>query len=162
MYAVVKLGSEIYLRQLGSAYTLPDGDVVIFRVSSRNPAEWEPMLVQFLEARKKYPPIMHYISGLDKKEEQKWSKFTSDIKEIAEKNDRILQTKIAKIKNEKFRNENPNSSNEDYITNITRRYENHCWQCHAPVDSQSELGHKVCGWLICSTCGACGCGYSDK
>ena len=35
------------------------------------------------------------------------------------------------------------------------RYNNHCWHCHKKIDSYYEKKCSVCGWFICSNCGAC-------
>lgn len=33
-----------------------------------------------------------------------------------------------------------------------------CHGCHGLVDNRVDLECIGCGWIICSTCGACGCG----
>lgn len=35
------------------------------------------------------------------------------------------------------------------------RYNNHCWNCGRKIDSYYEKKCGVCGWFICSNCGAC-------
>ena len=35
----------------------------------------------------------------------------------------------------------------------------HCWACHKEVDSETGDKCEKCGWLACSVCGECGCGY---
>ena len=34
----------------------------------------------------------------------------------------------------------------------------HCWKCKKPFDGSLEYGHTTCDWIICTSCGACGCG----
>lgn len=36
---------------------------------------------------------------------------------------------------------------------------NHCYKCKGPVDNTFDLECKACGWIICSYCAACGCGF---
>lgn len=36
----------------------------------------------------------------------------------------------------------------------------HCYNCTTPVDNAVDLECNACGWIICSYCGACGCGYA--
>jgi hypothetical protein len=36
---------------------------------------------------------------------------------------------------------------------------NHCYKCKGPVNNTFDLECKACGWIICSYCAACGCGY---
>ena len=38
-------------------------------------------------------------------------------------------------------------------------YVNHCWKCKKTVDSDYQKKCSACGWLKCSRCRACGCGY---
>lgn len=35
----------------------------------------------------------------------------------------------------------------------------HCWNCKQPVDNSIDLECSACGWIICGSCGACGCTY---
>ena len=41
------------------------------------------------------------------------------------------------------------------------QYINHCWKCKNTVDSSDERKCGSCGWLVCSRCKACGCGYGN-
>ena len=34
----------------------------------------------------------------------------------------------------------------------------HCYKCKGPVNNAFDLECKACGWIVCSYCGACGCG----
>lgn len=36
---------------------------------------------------------------------------------------------------------------------------NHCYKCKGPVNNTFDLECNACGWIICSYCAACGCGY---
>jgi hypothetical protein len=38
---------------------------------------------------------------------------------------------------------------------------NHCYKCKGPVNNTFDLECRACGWIICSYCAACGCGYGD-
>lgn len=42
----------------------------------------------------------------------------------------------------------------------TRRYVNHCWNCKQSVDNLIDLSCGMCGWVICSRDGACGCKFA--
>ena len=44
--------------------------------------------------------------------------------------------------------------NHPYLRNNSR-YNNHCWNCGKKIDSYYEQRCNICGWYICSTCGAC-------
>ena len=35
----------------------------------------------------------------------------------------------------------------------------HCYECKRPVDNTYDLECVACGWIICSNCVSCGCGY---
>jgi hypothetical protein len=35
----------------------------------------------------------------------------------------------------------------------------YCWNCKQPVDNSIDLECSACGWIICGSCGACGCTY---
>lgn len=35
----------------------------------------------------------------------------------------------------------------------------HCYNCKGPVTNVFDLECNACGWIICSYCAACGCGY---
>jgi hypothetical protein len=35
----------------------------------------------------------------------------------------------------------------------------YCWNCRQPVDNSIDLECSGCGWIICGSCGACGCTY---
>jgi hypothetical protein len=34
-----------------------------------------------------------------------------------------------------------------------------CYQCHSTVDNIDHFECVLCDWIICPSCGACGCGY---
>ncbi len=72
------------------------------------------------------------------------------------------KTALVQRLNENFLGKKTDPSDGDYITISKAHYHNHCWNCKADVDSHHELGHGVCRWLICSKCGACGCGYEGR
>ena len=36
---------------------------------------------------------------------------------------------------------------------------NHCYSCKRPVDNAYDIECVACGWILCSRCGSCGCGY---
>ena len=55
-----------------------------------------------------------------------------------------------------------NANNEEIIkkkqlinSRNTHEYENHCWNCHAHIDSKVNSRCFECGWYICDECGAC-------
>lgn len=37
-----------------------------------------------------------------------------------------------------------------------------CFNCHTIVDSVIDYKCGACGWIICTHCGACGCGYKRE
>ena len=37
---------------------------------------------------------------------------------------------------------------------------NHCYSCKRPVDNAFDVECGTCNWIVCSTCGSCGCGFS--
>ena len=46
------------------------------------------------------------------------------------------------------------------VTSVTAFHrENHCYGCKRPVDNAYDVECASCNWIICSNCGACGCGY---
>jgi hypothetical protein len=45
------------------------------------------------------------------------------------------------------------------ITSFRRT--SHCYSCKAGVDNAYDVECAACGWIICSNCGACGCGYAS-
>ena len=34
-----------------------------------------------------------------------------------------------------------------------------CYQCGEPVDNEVDLECVACGWIVCNSCAACGCGH---
>lgn len=36
----------------------------------------------------------------------------------------------------------------------------HCYKCKTPLASICDVTCTTCGWLMCSNCGSCGCGYT--
>ncbi len=38
----------------------------------------------------------------------------------------------------------------------------YCWNCKQQVDNSIDLECSACGWIICSSCGACGCTYGGS
>lgn len=34
-----------------------------------------------------------------------------------------------------------------------------CYSCHKTISSDINLKCNSCGWIVCSSCGVCGCGY---
>ena len=62
----------------------------------------------------------------------------------------------------KKENKNTNRSQNDFwekynnpTYKMNTRYNNHCWNCGKKIDSFYEKKCNVCGWYICSSCGAC-------
>ncbi|HEV8552724.1 MAG TPA: hypothetical protein VGR65_04960 [Casimicrobiaceae bacterium] len=39
------------------------------------------------------------------------------------------------------------------------RRDNSCYSCRCPVSNAFDLECRACGWIVCSQCAACGCGY---
>lgn len=56
-------------------------------------------------------------------------------------------TKVVKDSNQK--------KYKEYVANKPRKYENHCWRCGSHIDSDKNEQCSICGWYICSRCGAC-------
>ena len=42
--------------------------------------------------------------------------------------------------------------NGDYVY---KEYHNVCWNCKAPINSETNAQCNVCGWYICGSCGSC-------
>lgn len=42
---------------------------------------------------------------------------------------------------------------------VERNRASFCWNCKQPVDNSIDLECSVCRWIICGSCGACGCTY---
>lgn len=38
----------------------------------------------------------------------------------------------------------------------------HCYNCKCGLDNSVDIECIACGWIICTTCAACGCGYAGK
>ncbi len=36
-----------------------------------------------------------------------------------------------------------------------------CYQCGEPVDNEVDFECAACGWIVCHSCAACGCGHAD-
>lgn len=172
MLRVCRANSKIYLRDLigkqerkelrGS--TVPtqkwfpgknDDISVVFQIPSRDPSSWEPFFAPEVSS---YRPILIYTLK-DGEEKDKWQQFAEEILEIARKNLPILDNKIGMLLNARYRKQRNYKNISEYTFASHTSYQNVCWRCHESVDSESELGHKKCGWLICHSCGACGCGY---
>jgi hypothetical protein len=46
------------------------------------------------------------------------------------------------------------------VSRRVRRFRiTHCYACKTHLDSQQHSLCFRCGWIVCPTCGACGCGY---
>ncbi len=58
-----------------------------------------------------------------------------------------------KQKKDEFENFWYKYNNPSYRSNS--RYNNHCWKCGKAIDSYYQKKCSVCGWYICSQCGAC-------
>ena len=71
---------------------------------------------------------------------------TKDYYEIIEKYEELFQsgkvkkedTKITEVKNERF---------------------TWCYNCYKPISNVYMIECSKCWWIICSSCGSCGCGY---
>ena len=37
----------------------------------------------------------------------------------------------------------------------------HCYNCKSSLNSNQQFQCNACGWMICSNCAACGCGYTQ-
>jgi len=42
----------------------------------------------------------------------------------------------------------------------SKNKQTHCYSCKSEIDSRYDIECVACGWIVCNTCGACGCGYS--
>jgi hypothetical protein len=45
---------------------------------------------------------------------------------------------------------------------INPRRVNVCYQCGEPVDNGVDLECVACGWIVCHSCAACGCGHESR
>lgn len=50
---------------------------------------------------------------------------------------------------------------ENFLEFLTNPYV-YCFKCGERFDSSNSKICVKCGWLICTKCGACGCGLSDE
>jgi len=66
-------------------------------------------------------------------------------KDIQEKHKAFLKTK-----GKQFSETRPSSSHHR---------ESHCYNCKSAVDNKFDVECIACGWIVCNSCGACGCGY---
>jgi hypothetical protein len=78
----------------------------------------------------------------------------------------LIGAKIFSSVKNKNKSNTKNSINSDYLNDFwykynhpylrnNSRYNNHCWNCGRKIDSYYEKKCGVCGWFICSNCGAC-------
>ena len=54
--------------------------------------------------------------------------------------------------------------NKEYSGVRSSKFKNrhtHCYKCKSEIDSRYDMECIACGWVICNSCGACGCGYSS-
>jgi len=47
------------------------------------------------------------------------------------------------------------------LKNVSRHRTNNCYSCKNSVDNSQDIECATCNWIVCSYCGACGCGYTD-
>ena len=159
MYRVIKVGNDIFVSSLliqQCAY---------FHAKDRDPSHWVLSFVTKQDYRndRVNHRLEDYIAELPDAKKAKWEKFFLDLKAIAGENDSLLQEKIVKGLNEEFRGKTGSKTSNEYLTaGAEDNYSSHCWNCKDTVDSDVNLKHGTCGWLICAGCGACGCGYDDK
>ena len=55
-----------------------------------------------------------------------------------------------------------NTSKTEKKTKPPFNYQNHCWNCNSPINSQHNKRCEKCGWYICDNCVECGCNYPNK
>jgi len=91
------------------------------------------------------------------KNKKRGSKKNKIYKTLAEKNEEIWKKeefeKIKKL-HAKF-----SKSNLKEPGKMKSRRVNHCYQCKRKVDNFVHYECAGCNWIICSLCGACGCGF---
>lgn len=68
-----------------------------------------------------------------------------------------IRSGIIKNHKEWIKQKGKNYAGVRAITSFRRM--NHCYSCKRPVDNAYDIECSACGWIICSNCGACGCGY---
>ena len=159
MYNIIKVGADIYLTPWVKLNHNPNKDRVYFLAENRNPHDWVPSVVSAND-QKSHQKLRDYVKALPENKRGKWEKFDEQICALAIQNNKMLRQKGVQILNEKFRNQTKGSSMDEYlIASMDTKYESGCWNCKGPVDSEWDLKHRACGWLICGHCGACGCGY---
>jgi hypothetical protein len=71
-----------------------------------------------------------------------------------------IKSSIVKEKNKKFLSLHGKSSKG--VRNSRKRRKTHCYNCPTNLDNIVDLEHIDCGWIICGSCGACGCGYNKN
>jgi hypothetical protein len=149
----------IFLREAVDKHAHPNRKMVVFRLSSREPNEWVPFLTTATDVKENYPLIGKYIGTLEENKKVEWKEFDDEIASIVRKNKKDLWQIKTVLLNKSFRNARVDDDMREFSIGKKAHYSNVCWRCHDNVDSSSELSHTGCGWLICSSCGACGCGY---
>ena len=48
------------------------------------------------------------------------------------------------------------------LDNGPRKYQSHCWSCQSHISSEDLPHCAKCGWFMCGSCSACGCGYAKR
>ena len=149
MYNIFKVGEDIFLSRWEKLDRDSNRDRVYFLAKSRTPEEWGALVVS-AENHDPEKNIRKFIKALPIEAQLKWKSFAEEIVSLAVDNDKILRRKGVRALNEKFRNQSENSTDDEYfVTTKEDNYESGCWNCKKKVDSDYDLNHKVCGWLIC-------------
>ena len=140
----------------------PSEERVYFYAKDRDPNNWVASLVAGKD-HKSHQKLRDYIKEIPDGQKAKWGNFDADLCAIAIQNQTLLRQKGVQKLNENFRNQTGTASSNEYFIELSdNKYESGCWHCKGPVDSDWDLKHRKCGWLICGHCGACGCGYRGK
>lgn len=77
--------------------------------------------------------------------------------------ERVTEDQILRVKNIKVlpKQKNVRELMDEFLANRKPRTP-HCFSCHTNLNSDVNKKCSACGWLICPTCGSCGCNYTGK
>ena len=82
---------------------------------------------------------------------------------VARETENVEKRKVAKYErisahHQEYLRMNNQRSAELVVSSAKNRFTN-CYKCKKRLESSSDYQCAACGWLVCSTDGACGCGW---
>ena len=115
------------------------------------------------EERKKWEPPLYifsdqYLESLSENIALETQKILDDLKyEYAHKKEEFYSS-VVQERHRQFLNDAGRVAPATRKARKKNRSSN-CWNCKQPVDNSIDLECVACGWIICGSCGACGCTY---